>query len=699
MSDNTFTDSSKVNASEERSSMSNTGRFGRTGGQTGAHEAVNVTGRLGRNQQTGAHTAAGATGRTGIRRSSATGAHQAVSNTGRLGSNTGRMTGRTGSVTAVTGIFSAANVTGRHEAYTEPVPVKPKVKQKKKQKLYIGSVIFAALVVIVIAITLRFTTQDKYETYYASAQACFAAGDYDNALANARRAANIRDTEEGCLLMAECYQAEGNFSRALEVLRAGNMTDPRIIEMIQSIEAQKESVAQAEIIAMAGMQYEPDTTMVNLSGTNSGSEQFSQLAKLTRLTSLIFKDNELESLKGIEQLLELEQLDVTGNRLQSLEGIGALTHLKKLILDGNSVSDLSPLYSLQSLTLLSVRNTQVSEEQRNTLSQMLPGCAIEYDGEAEGSLMIQVGDIRFTTDVQELDLSNRQMADVSVLSQCVNLKKLNLSGNRLTDVAPLMDLAGLEWLDIHENMISDLRSLIALSRLSYVDASNNSLYSTNAFGAMNGLKRLYLDHNEISDFSGLKNCGNLVLLSLNDTGLKDTDNEYLRNLKNMDYLYICDNPDYSGESFDKLNRELSGCYIEHSKLIYSITIGEETYRQDITELSAPGQGIVDLDGISGFENLETVDLSGNQIVNVYQFQNLKSPVVKLNLSNNRIREVTGIAGMTTLKELDLSYNQLTSVIPLLGLKNLTKLDVRGNNLTPDQLSKLRDALPCCEIIV
>ena len=71
----------------------------------------------------------------------------------------------------------------------------------------------------------------------------------------------------------------------------------------------------------------------------------------------------------------------------------------------------------------------------------------------------------------------------------------------------------------------------------------------------------------------------------------------------------------------------------------------------------------------------------------------------LNLSNNRISDVSSLGALTSLEELDLSDNQIEIAVGLARITTLKRLNLSGNPLLEEPLRTLREALPDCEIIV
>ena len=315
-------------------------------------------------------------------------------------------------------------------------------------------------------------------------------------------------------------------------------------------------------------------------------------------------------------------------------------------------------------------------------------------------LDITVGGVTFKSNVTELNLSGMGISDLSALAACDKLRRLDLSGNAVNDLCALMNLPELEWLDLSENQMSDLRPLMGLGKLRWLDVSHNLVSNTAALGAMGSLTELYLDGNAVGDFSGLKNLRELKRLSLKGTGLSDDSMGVLCSLSGLNYLAIDDNPAISGEAVDDMMTYLSNCELSHSELVYSVFVEGHPVRTDATELDLSGCGISDLSGLGNVGGLEKLDLSQNSISNIYIFQHTNSRfgLKVLDLSGNRIEDLTPISTLMSIEILDLSGNRINSVQPLMHLSTLQELYLHGNLLTEEQVNELQASLPDCKIV-
>ena len=102
-----------------------------------------------------------------------------------------------------------------------------------------------------------------------------------------------------------------------------------------------------------------------------------ELEKLTQLTELGLRDNQLTDVKGLEKLTELRYLWLHDNQLTSVKGLEKLTQLTYLLLIGNKLTDVKGLEKLTQLTRLSLqRNPDLTKAQIAELQKALPKCDI-----------------------------------------------------------------------------------------------------------------------------------------------------------------------------------------------------------------------------------------------------------------------------------------------------------------------------------
>ena len=128
--------------------------------------------------------------------------------------------GKTASSRAFTGKHETAALTAQQAAVELQLRKEEQVKKKnQKRTLYIIFTALAAATIIVAAFILKGAAEQRsYNTYYSSALQDYYNGAYDSALASLRRASAITETEECTMLMVDCYEKQGNYKKALQLL-------------------------------------------------------------------------------------------------------------------------------------------------------------------------------------------------------------------------------------------------------------------------------------------------------------------------------------------------------------------------------------------------------------------------------------------------------------------------------------------------
>ncbi|KAM9771613.1 leucine-rich repeat and guanylate kinase domain-containing protein isoform 3-T3 [Syngnathus typhle] len=166
---------------------------------------------------------------------------------------------------------------------------------------------------------------------------------------------------------------------------------------------------------------------------------------------------------------------------------------------------------------------------------------------------------RFDTGLQHpyhhVALPGRRLRDISVLCDYVHLQNLELSNNGITDLSCVSHMPFLVILDVSHNEISDFFGFKPPKNLKEVNYSYNNLTEMKDMSDYEALVKLDLDHNRLKQIHGLEKCRKLSYLSaahniiasvcgLDDVPLKDLNlrgnqlqsTEGLENLKRIQTL-------------------------------------------------------------------------------------------------------------------------------------------------------------------
>ena len=242
---------------------------------------------------------------------------------------------------------------------------------------------------------------------------------------------------------------------------------------------------------------------------------------------------------------------------------------------------------------------------------------------------------------ERLDLSSRNLTDITALAGLTDLSELDLSDNAITDLGPLAGLTGLEVLNLSGNGIEDLWPLAGLTSLEVLDLSGNGITDLHPLAGLTGLEVLDLSGNQIEDLWPLAELTGLEVLDLAGNGIEE--------------LW----PLVGLTALERLN--LSDNRIEELWPLAGLT-GLEVLLLDRNRVA----DVLALSQLSGLANL---GLSGNRIADLGLLSELGG-LRRLDLSGNAVADVSALGEMSGMVWLRLPGNPVSDVTPLGRLEKL-----------------------------
>lgn len=130
--------------------------------------------------------------------------------------------------------------------------------------------------------------------------------------------------------------------------------------------------------------------------------------------------------------------------------------------------------------------------------------------------------------------NNRQLVDLSPLSDLRSLKELRIWYTPVADLSPLAALKSFEAIEIFDAPIRDLSPLTGLTRLKELQIIVAPVSDLSPLSALKNLEYLDFYDTNVSDLTPLRGLKNLKKLDLNATKVRDL--SPLAELKNLEYL-------------------------------------------------------------------------------------------------------------------------------------------------------------------
>ncbi len=169
-------------------------------------------------------------------------------------------------------------------------------------------------------------------------------------------------------------------------------------------------------------------------------------------------------------------------------------------------------------------------------------------------------------------------------------------------------------------------------------------------------------------------------------------------LKSIADILLCDTPHMDIDSMDD---DPAAAFVKadnkakygFDSLEYLNVRGNAIARIDVAiNLAAPklrtllmgGNRVTLIENLSDLPELSVLELADNAIDNIDDLNTKLGQLTKLDLANNKIRNLAGASKMYSLQELNVASNKIhdmESVTPVTGLPNLESLNLQGNHVT------------------
>ena len=327
-------------------------------------------------------------------------------------------------------------------------------------------------------------------------------------------------------------------------------------------------------------------------------------------------------------------LDAIGEQLRKLG-------IRRIDLSGTRIDDIAPFANLTGLQILHLNKTPVSD----------------------------LSPLANLTGLQFLHLNETPVSDLSPLANLTGLQFLNLDKTPVSDLSPLANLTGLQFLNLDKTPVSDLTPLANLTGLQFLHLNETPVSDLSPLANLTGLQFLNLDKTPVSDLTPLSNLTGLQFLDLNETPVSD-----LTPLANLTGLQILDLNETPVSDLTPL-ANLTGLQILHLN---------KTPVSDLTPLA-------------NLTGLQILHLNETPVSDLTPLANLTG-LQFLHLNKTPVSDLTSLSNLTGLQYIYLSGTLVSDLFPLSNLTKLQSLVLTGIGITENEASKLRDALPHCDIL-
>ncbi|CAL6101370.1 Leucine_Rich repeats-containing protein [Hexamita inflata] len=308
----------------------------------------------------------------------------------------------------------------------------------------------------------------------------------------------------------------------------------------------------------------------------------------------------------------------------------------------------------------------------------------------------QISDISLLaqlTNLTALDLGQNNIESANVLSNFKQLVSLDLSENLITDISPLRDLLQMQILDVSYNKLQNINDLAALTNIRHLNITQTNISNIDSLAKMTKMTHLLMSSNKIISIQILKSFPELYDVRLENNFIQDfepiakhkfANKNWVREQKiptETDFMnsFGCDQQDVT------LLIKKSKQQKEMSDNKYMLI---KKYEKDVKNTSLKINGEKQLNNLQFTDVLKLTELEAinSQTIHFAEDQ-VPSLLLKLKLNNCTFKNehlnlnpITGIYQMEQLVELDLTSNRILDVSEIGNLTNLQKLYLQNNDI-------------------
>ncbi|KLA21811.1 NEAT domain-containing leucine-rich repeat protein [Bacillus cereus] len=276
-------------------------------------------------------------------------------------------------------------------------------------------------------------------------------------------------------------------------------------------------------------------------------------------------------------------------------------------------------------------------------------------------------------------VDSQNMITDNKLRELVNKKVFNRKD--LNTPITKEELLQVKDLFLNTNEILDYSALKYMPNLKSLTVANAKITDPSFFANLKQLNHLALRGNEFSDVTLLVNMDNLASLDLSNN--KITNVAPLVEMKNVKSLYLSGNQIEDVTALAKME-QLDYLNLANNKIT---NVAPLSALKNVTYLTLAGNQIEDIKPLYSLP-LKDLVLTRNKVKDLSGIDQMNQ-LNKLFIGKNQIEDVTPLAKMTQLTELDLPNNELKDITPLSNLVNLQKLDLEANYISDlSSVSKL-----------
>ncbi len=306
--------------------------------------------------------------------------------------------------------------------------------------------------------------------------------------------------------------------------------------------------------------------------------------------------------------------------------------------------------------------------------------------------------LRNLNKMEELDLSATKVKDINALQYMSSLNKLILDSTLITNISVLENMDSLKTLSMQYTKVDSLAPLEYLEHVENLKLSGMPISDLKVFGEYSKVKVLVFDNTKVISLKGIENMSDLERISFSNTPI--TDISLLKNFKKLKIIHFDNTKVSSLESLGDLKpsiiycdntgitKKMADAYMQKHKntlVVYNSAVWTKWWNDLSPEWKKIFAEIMKTDkpdkiALHKLGLIKELDISGNEdIVELSPVSNLIH-LEKINISNTKITDLSILSKLIELKEIKCKQTGITDLTPIGNLSNLELLDITSTSI-------------------
>ena len=251
------------------------------------------------------------------------------------------------------------------------------------------------------------------------------------------------------------------------------------------------------------------------------------------------------------------------------------------------------------------------------------------------------------TSIKELDLSVRDIHDLTGMESFTALTTLNLSENAITTIEPLQYCTSMLSLNVsNNNIVNNNTAIEAMTKLTDLYLSNTGMTNINSIEAL-------------IDYWTSKKKFTLTTLDISGNGFTNSDLERIPEITSLIQLNVSNNKLDNIDTFEPLKSKISVFDVSQN-LIQDIS-GLSKFT-NLTTLNLSNNQIKDISPVSNIGTITNLRFTGNKVKDISSLSNLAGSLTILNMDGNKIEDVSAVDSSLIKQELSARNQKIVKAL-------------------------------------